>query len=226
MTDTNPHAQLFTAFAAAQAEFLHVVREDDSNRGKFAGFPAVIAHVRPILNRHGLMLFQPSQPGEGGVCVRTVIAHVSGEQFGDDGLFVPAAQRDPQGFGSALSYAKRYGLLSMLGVATADDDGAAALQGIETEKREVAAQAALAAARLSPKQAQIITAIMAKAGRPSPDLDDKLEEDYPQHLAAALNYAVKQGVVDANEAPAIEADALEFDVAAVTSALDAQAVPA
>jgi hypothetical protein len=212
-------ANLFTAFAAAQAEFLHVVREDDSHQGKFAGFPAVIAHVRPILNRHGLMLFQPAQPAEGGICVRTVIAHTSGETYSDDGLFLPAAKHDPQGYGSALSYAKRYGLLSMLGVATADDDGAAALQGLETQKREDAAAAALAAARLSPKQAQIITAIMAKAGHANPDLDDKLEEDYPQHVKAAIKYAVKQSVVDAADAPDVEAAALAGDAGQVDSLL-------
>lgn len=214
-------SNLFTAFLAAQADFLHVVREDDSNRGKFAAFPAVIAHVRPILNKHGLALFQPVKPAEGGVCVRTVIAHTSGETYSDDGLFLPAAKHDPQGYGSALSYAKRYGLLSMLGVATADDDGAAALQGLETEKREAAANAALAAARLSPKQAQIITSIMAKAGHANPDLDDKLEEDYPQHVKAALRYAVKQNAVDAGDAPDVEAAALAGDAPLVDSLLGA-----
>lgn len=215
--------QVFAAFIPAQTEFLHVVKETEGARGKFASFPDVVEMIRPILNRNGLFFSQLPMPCDGASQVRTLIAHTSGQWFADDGLPIPYAKLDPQGAGSSLSYAKRYGLLSVCGVATGDDDGAAALSGIEAEKRENAAAAALAAARLSPRQAQIITAIMVAAGHPNPDLDDKLEEDYPTHVTAAVKYAVKQKAVTAADAEDVQAHALALDLAKVQAEL---AVPA
>lgn len=227
MTDTPTNNsvtdQVYPAFIKAQAEFLHVAKVTEGARGKFAAFPDVVEMTRPILNKNGLGITQLAQRVEGGALVVTKIIHESGQSFSDGGMFVPAAKLDPQGIGSGLSYAKRYAWLAVCGVATDDDDGAAALQGIQTEKREQAEAAALAAARLTPGQVQIITTIMAAAGHPTPNLDDKLADDYPQHAHAAVMYAKKQGVIDTDTADAMIEDAKAMDLAAVTRALQAVA---
>jgi hypothetical protein len=58
--------------------------------------------------------------------VETVFVHESGEMLECGKLHVPAAKQDPQGYGSALTYARRYSLMAACGIAPEDDDGNAA----------------------------------------------------------------------------------------------------
>jgi hypothetical protein len=55
--------------------------------------------------------------------VETVFVHESGEVIDCGLLHVPASKQDPQGYGSALTYARRYSLLAATGLAPEDDDG-------------------------------------------------------------------------------------------------------
>ena len=61
-----------------------------------------------------------------GVMVETVFVHESGEVMESGMLHVPAVKHDAQGFGSALTYARRYSLMAACGIAPEDDDGNAA----------------------------------------------------------------------------------------------------
>lgn len=58
-----------------------------------------------------------------GVIVETMFIHESGETLSCGSLHVPAAKQDPQGYGSALTYARRYSLMAACGIAPEDDDG-------------------------------------------------------------------------------------------------------
>ena len=58
--------------------------------------------------------------------VETVFVHESGEMLECGKLHVPASKQDPQGYGSALTYARRYSLMAAAGIAPEDDDGNAA----------------------------------------------------------------------------------------------------
>ena len=68
---------------------------------------AVIEAVKPALIKHGLFFTQHPHPSEEGVTVETVLHHASGESVSLGSLYVPANKRDAQGFGSALTYARR-----------------------------------------------------------------------------------------------------------------------
>jgi hypothetical protein len=61
------------------------------------------------------------------VCIETVIHHASGESLACGPLFVPASKQDAQGFGSAMTYARRYSLMAAFGVPAEDDDANAAV---------------------------------------------------------------------------------------------------
>jgi ERF superfamily len=78
------------------------------------------------LNNNGIYLMQKSHDCENGVKVETILLHESGEQFSGGILHVPASKNDPQGYGSALTYARRYSLMATCGIAPEDDDGNAA----------------------------------------------------------------------------------------------------
>ena len=58
--------------------------------------------------------------------METVFIHESGEMLECGKLHVPASKQDPQGYGSALTYARRYSLMAACGIAPEDDDGNAA----------------------------------------------------------------------------------------------------
>ena len=95
-------------------------------KSRYADLSACIEAVIDGLNSNGIALVQRQHPHDGGVCVETIFVHESGEQFSAGMLTVPASKQDPQGYGSALTYARRYSLMAACGIAPEDDDGNAA----------------------------------------------------------------------------------------------------
>lgn len=115
---------LHQALAKAQSEFPLIKKEDNNPffKSKYAGLPSVLEVVLPILHKNGLFLVQSPISDGDRVGVKTVIAHgESGESI--EGSFTMAlARNDPQGAGSAITYARRYALVSMLGLNVDEDD--------------------------------------------------------------------------------------------------------
>ena len=66
--------------------------------------------------------------------------HESGEQFSSGPLHVPAAKADPQGYGSALTYARRYSLMAACGIAPEDDDGNAGAKNMQVDRAHARAK--------------------------------------------------------------------------------------
>ena len=119
---------LYAAMAKAFPE-IEGASKDKNNphfKSKYADLGAVVEAIKPALTRHGLFFVQQTHEQEGGVCVETVVCHSSGESMPFGKLFVPASKQDAQGYGSALTYARRYSLMTAFGVCPEDDDGNAA----------------------------------------------------------------------------------------------------
>lgn len=95
-------------------------------RSKYADLSACVEAVVDALNANGITLMQQTREDDTGVTVQTVFLHESGEAWESGWLHVPAAKQDPQGYGSALTYARRYSLMAACGIAPEDDDGNAA----------------------------------------------------------------------------------------------------
>ena len=125
---TKVEASLASAMAAAFGEIEAATKSANNPhfKSKYADLSSVIEAIKPPLIKHGLFFTQRPQPSEDGVIVETVLHHASGEQLSLGSLYVPANKRDPQGFGSAMTYARRYALQTAFGVPTEDDDGNAA----------------------------------------------------------------------------------------------------
>lgn len=111
-------------------------------RNRHVSLENLMGHVLPKLNAAGLVVMQmptvSREPGVGSVpALRTTILHAeSGESIEDVMLLMPGKQ-DPQGQGSAITYARRYALMSALGlVADEDDDGNASSGAGSTTKRD------------------------------------------------------------------------------------------
>jgi hypothetical protein len=125
-------ASLASAMAGAFAEIEAATKASVNPhfKSKYADLGAVIEAIKPPLIKHGLFFTQHCHPSEQGVSVETMLHHASGESMSLGTLYVPANKQDPQGFGSALTYARRYGLQTGFGVPTEDDDGNAASKPI------------------------------------------------------------------------------------------------
>jgi len=101
-------------------------------RSKYADLSNCIEAVIGALNDNGIGLMQRTYECPTGVMVETIFVHESGEVMECGMLHVPAAKQDPQGYGSALTYARRYSLLAATGLAPEDDDGNAGSRRAET----------------------------------------------------------------------------------------------
>jgi len=98
-------------------------------RSKYAALPDILNMVRPILNQHDLILVQDTGSSEKGVFVKTILMHKSGEMLQTSELYLRPVnnkqnpvENTPQPSGSAITYARRYQLTSLLGISGEDDN--------------------------------------------------------------------------------------------------------
>ena len=117
-----------TALVKAQKAFGPALKTSSNPhfKSRYADLAACVEAVIGSLNDAGIALMQTTHEAEGGVCVETVLLHESGETLSSGKLHVPASKQDAQGYGSALTYARRYSLMAICGIAPEDDDGNAA----------------------------------------------------------------------------------------------------
>lgn len=121
-------SKIAPAFIAAKRAFGPVLkdRNNPAFKSKYADLGACLEAVEGALLDSGIAMYQETFEDVTGVTVETVFLHESGETIRGGKLHVPASKQDPQGYGSALTYARRYSLQAACGIAPEDDDGNAA----------------------------------------------------------------------------------------------------
>jgi hypothetical protein len=97
-------------------------------KSRYADLAACVEAVIDALNSNGIALVQKTHEDSTGVTVETIFIHETGDMFSAGRLHVPATKHDAQGFGSALTYARRYSLMAACAIAPEDDDGNAAVK--------------------------------------------------------------------------------------------------
>jgi len=117
--------EIATAFVKAQKAFGPALKTSTNPhfKSRYADLAACVEAVIDALNANGIALVQVLHECNDGVIVSTTFIHESGEIIDTGKLHVPAAKHDPQGYGSALTYARRYSLMAACGIAPEDDDG-------------------------------------------------------------------------------------------------------
>ena len=130
MNKSESIAGLAAALAKAQGAMKGAVK-DSANpffKSKYADLASVVEAIRAAFSANGLSYIQTVQSSElDEVRVETMILHSSGEWISCGVLALPVSKNDAQGYGSALTYARRYSLSAAVGVAPEDDDGNAAV---------------------------------------------------------------------------------------------------
>jgi hypothetical protein len=120
---TDKKQTIYTRLLDAQME-IGAIKKDSDNpffKSKYFDINALLKEVKPVLNKHGLLLNQPIVIVEGKNALKTIITEVeTGAQI-ESVCFLPDGL-DPQKTGSAVSYFRRYELQSTLGLEAEDDD--------------------------------------------------------------------------------------------------------
>ena len=116
--------KLAEALSKAQGK-MENAKKDSLNphfKSKYADLASIIDEIRIPFSTNGLSFVQSIHPTENGIRLITKILHVSGEWIESE-IPLLFSKQDMQGFGSALTYARRYGLSALVGIAQEDDDG-------------------------------------------------------------------------------------------------------
>jgi len=135
---TELYKAMSKAFAAIEG-----ASKDSKNphfKSSYADLSSVVQAIKPHLSANGLWFMQMNHDCDGGVCIETIVNHENGETLSFGKLFIPATKQDAQGYGSALSYARRYGLMTAFGVCPVDDDGNAASRPISKSELTIVVQ--------------------------------------------------------------------------------------
>ncbi len=191
---------IITALAKALPE-LESAKKNAANphlKSKYANLSAVMAAVEPI-RAHGLWYRQVSHDKPDGACIETVYLHDGGEELSAGLTFVKADKQNPQGFGSAMTYARRYSLQCAFGLDAEDDDGHAASQPrkpiqqaqpqtINDEQRD---ELMLLLDKAKLPVAGVLKKARENTGLPIPDLRDLPVSELDGIRTAALNRTQK-----------------------------------
>ena len=129
MNKSESIAGLAAALAKAQGAMKGALK-DSANpffKSRYADLASVVEAIRAAFSANGLSYIQTVEPSDKDeVRVETTLLHSSGEWISCGILSLPVSKIDAQGYGSALTYARRYSLSAAVGVAPEDDDGNAA----------------------------------------------------------------------------------------------------
>ena len=131
---------LIEALAKAQAEMQPPTKDkynkqfaskEQPNGSMYSSLGAIIAAVKPALNKHGIVFVQRSLAAEGGAAIETVF-YGHGEKIETGPVTIPSHKITAHGYGGAITYARRYSLAMACGVdADEDDDANIATESIE-----------------------------------------------------------------------------------------------
>ena len=148
--------ELALALSKAQS-LIRGVMEDSMNphfKNKYASLQSVIDAIREPLAQHQLavtqLLTDISCETMDFVTIETVIMHGSGQWLSST-FSVPVSKKDAQGFGSAVTYARRYSLMAAMNIAPIDDDGQAAAAAAPAKSEKLPASVVKAISQFKDK---------------------------------------------------------------------------
>lgn len=174
MKTSETTGKIAPALIKAQAEMLPLIKDSKNPffKSKYADLHAVTEACYPALQANGIAVIQsPESNGTDGLNIKTRLMHSSGE-FIETDCAIPPAGQDPQKYGSAVTYGRRYGLQAAVGLAPTDDDGEGAMA---RSNSPAPAKKAPPAGKLSaPPLEKVIGSLMAQENLS--DLEAKMEK--------------------------------------------------
>lgn len=93
-------------------------------KNRYISLDSLMDQILPVLNKHGIVLVQAPSVLNGEASLTTTLLHASTGEKIEDTMFLTLERDNPQGQGSAITYARRYALMSFLGLVADEDDDA------------------------------------------------------------------------------------------------------
>lgn len=226
-SQSNSIAALAAALAKAQRQ-IQSAKKDSVNphfRSRYADLASCWDACREQLTSNGIAVVQPIHNDGPYAFLKTILVHESGEWIASGSYPLKPMKDDPQGLGSAITYARRYSLCAMVGVAPDDDDGEAAtgrtVQQTKTPTYQAPAQPQQAAPSNRPpefeatqqqivkqygsgdtkrgpteKQISFLHAMKSKAGWHDQELKQYLQAEFNVSSTKALNIQQFNKILD------------------------------
>jgi hypothetical protein len=169
--------EISAALALAQSEMTGAKKSAANPffKSSYSDLSSVVEAISKPFSAHDIAFFQSVSTTETGmISVVTRLMHKSGQWIESDPLLLPPVKNDPQAFGSAVTYGKRYSLQAAAGVPSVDDDGNAATQAVAPKKKNVNR------AKAQPYIKEFETLLEAGDGMGIRQLNDELKEDEVQ----------------------------------------------
>ena len=177
------NVELFAALSKAQAEIKGAVKDSTNPhfKSRYADLESVIEAVKQPFFKFGLSFYQSVE----GDSLVTTICHASGGTISSSVPLI-IGKNDMQGVGSAITYARRYGLAAAAGVSQTDDDGNAAC---EPPTRAINSPAAKEWSKVGTSQKAVTAPAVKQEQRIDPGLltDGKIEEDMHREMKTSGN---------------------------------------
>lgn len=137
MTEVIKHKNISAALAAAQLKMGKALKTSNNPhyKSKYADLSSVMTACLPSLNAEGIAVVQlPVSNDSGDQSLRTIFMHADTAETVECTIPLIIQKNDMQGLGSALTYARRYGLQCLAGLAAYDDDANAACMSVSQSK--------------------------------------------------------------------------------------------
>lgn len=132
--------EVLPALHKARSMFVKVKKDKQNThlKNRYATLDSVLDAITPALTDNDLMLMQDMIESEAPnrIKVETTVIHVSG-QWVKFYAELPIVKNDPQGVGSAFTYARRYAAAAAFGLSQADDDAQIAVKSAQDWKRDI-----------------------------------------------------------------------------------------
>lgn len=144
MTEQNEKKSNFAmAFIKAQSEMVNASKDSTNPhfKSKYADLTSVRDACVPFLNKHGIAVLQPILQLENKQYIKTILMHESGEEYSCLTEII-CSQNTAQAHGSGITYARRYGLQSLVCIGAEDDDGNEASKGEKVKVNTITSEQA------------------------------------------------------------------------------------
>lgn len=144
-TSTTANSAVTEALIAVQTALDPLKANAASHHGAFANLQQVMKTLQPHLATNKLAIIQRPVDSPSGSCkLETILRHQpSGEEITSTITIPMQRQNDPQAFGAAMTYGRRYALLCLFGMVTEDDDAASSSYTLEKLLKELSGAASL-----------------------------------------------------------------------------------
>ena len=141
MKTSEQNKQVLKALFEAKSKFAKAEKSKQNShlKNKYATLDDVLAAVEPGLADSGLVMFQGMVDDDvsARIKVETTVYHAESGEWVSFLTIVPISKQDAQGYGSSLTYARRYAITAALGLSQTDDDGQLAVKGINSFKKDL-----------------------------------------------------------------------------------------